>query len=255
MSKDKVIIYNESEIAGVRKAAQASAEVLDRLCNAVVPGMTTETVDELAKEYIKDTGGVSDFYDYCGFPGQICISLNDEVVHGIGSKDCIIQLGDVVSLDVGVKIGGYYGDNARTICAGGQPGELTAKLLTVTRDSLMAGIDQARDGNTINDIGSAVEKVARAAKFGVVRDMVGHGCGKHLHEDPEVPNYRVKGHTPRLKAGMIICIEPMITTGTWRIKVDPVNKWTCRTTDGSLSAHFEHQVLITKKEAEILTHV
>ncbi len=253
MVSGKIRLYEGAELEGVRAAAAASAEVLARLCDAVEPGMSTLDMDHLAEAFIHDTGGKSAFLGYHGYPGQICISLNNEVVHGIGRADRIIQKGDVVSLDVGVTVGGYVGDNARTVCAGGQPEGQVAELLTVTRDALMAGIDAAREGNTINDIGGAVEDLAKKHGFGVVRDMVGHGCGKVMHEPPEVPNYRIHGHSPTLKAGMIIAIEPMINVGTWRIVFDREDGWTVRTADGSLSAHFEHQILITKNNPEILT--
>jgi len=251
--KEQIVIYGEQEIAGIRRAARESAKVLEQLAEAVHPGMTTGEVDRLAKTFIAETGGTSAFYHYHGYPGQICISINEEVVHGIGRDDRIIMPGDIVSLDCGVAIGGYVGDNALTICAGMPPTGVKARLLEVTERSLMAGISQAVEGNCVCDIGTAVEKVVREAGFSVVRDMVGHGCGRTMHEAPEVPNYRMPGHSPALKAGMVICIEPMVNVGGWRIEVDKKDQWTVRTLDGSLSAHFEHQILITKDEPEILS--
>lgn len=253
MSRDRIILYSPEEINGIRRAARASAQVLVKLADAVCPGMSTLDVDNLAREFIAETGGKSAFYNYQGYPGQICVSLNDEVVHGIGRRDRIINPGDIVSLDVGVTIGGYVGDNALSICAGGVGSPEAMKLLEVTERSLMAGIAQAVEGNCVSDIGIAVESIARAAGYGVVRDMVGHGCGRTMHEAPEVPNFRMPGHSPMLRRGMVICIEPMINAGTWRISVDRDDKWTVRTLDGSLSAHFEHQILITKDEPEILS--
>ena len=254
MGRERIVIYNENEIAGIRRAARASAQVLERIAEAVCPGMSTADVDNLAGEFIRETGGVSAFYGYHGYPAQICVSLNNEVVHGIGRPDLIIMPGDLVSLDCGVAIGGYVGDNAMTVCAGGvPPSETAAKLLRVTEDSLYAGISQAVEGNCVGDIGQAVESMVRQAGFSVVRDMVGHGCGKTMHEAPEVPNYRLPGHSPMLKRGMVICIEPMVNVGTWRISIDNKDKWTVRTLDGSLSAHFEHQILITADEPEILS--
>jgi methionyl aminopeptidase len=255
MARGKITIYRPDEIAGVRAAAQASATVLARLCDAVIPGMTTAEVDLLAEEFIRDTGGKSAFLGYQGYPGQICVSLNDEVVHGIGRPDRVIAAGDIVSLDVGVSLGGYVGDNARSICAGQEPSGVAADLLRVTEEALQAGIAQAREGRCVNDIGQAVEQVAKRAGFSVVRDMVGHGCGRHMHEPPEVPNYRQPGRSPSLRAGMILAIEPMINVGTWRINIDRHDGWTVRSADGSLSAHFEHQILITQKQAEVLTWV
>ncbi|OQC13074.1 MAG: Methionine aminopeptidase 1 [Lentisphaerae bacterium ADurb.Bin082] len=253
MVNGKIHLYSQAEVEGVRIAAQASAAVLARLCEAVTPGMSTADLDMLAESFIRETGGKSAFLGYRGYPGHICVSLNDEVVHGIGRPDRIIAGGDLVSLDVGVTIGGYVGDNARTVCAGGQPGELAAHLMQTTADALQAGIDKARPGNCLNDIGATVERIVKAARFEVVRDMVGHGCGIQMHEPPEVPNYRVPGKSPALLPGMILAIEPMVNAGTWRITVDRKDGWTVRTADGSLSAHFEHQILITENDPEILT--
>jgi len=253
MGRDSIHIYEGAALDGIRGAARASAQVLDRVCSAVTPGMSTADLDMLAAEFIRDTGGKSAFLNYHGYPGHICISLNNEVVHGIGRKDRIVQPGDVVSLDVGVTLNGYVGDNARTVCAGFVPNELAGKLLEVTEASLYAGIDAAREGNLVSDIGRAVQQVAEAAGFGVVRDMVGHGCGRNMHEAPEVPNYYMHGKSPKLEAGMVICIEPMINAGTWKVTFDRKDGWTVRTADGSLSAHFEKQILITKEKAEILT--
>ena len=222
----KINIYKGSDLEGVRVAAQASAYVLQRLCDAVTPGMSTLDLDRLAAEFIKETGGKSAFLNYHGYPAQICCSVNEVVVHGIGRADKVINPGDIVSLDVGVTVGGFTGDNARSVIAGGVSTPLKDKLL---------------------------EKVVKAAGFSVVRDMVGHGCGRKMHEDPQVPNYKLPGFSPELKPGMILAIEPMVNVGTWRITIDKEDGWTVRTADGSLSAHFEHQILITQKEPEVLT--
>jgi methionyl aminopeptidase len=249
----KINIYKGSDLEGVRVAAQASAYVLKRLCEAVTPGMSTLDLDRLAAEFIKETGGKSAFLNYHGYPAQICCSVNDVVVHGIGRADKVINPGDIVSLDVGVSVGGFTGDNARSVIAGGVSTPLKDKLLEATRSSLEAGIAAAVPGNRVCDIGAAVEKVVKAAGFSVVRDMVGHGCGRKMHEDPQVPNYKLPGFSPELKPGMILAIEPMVNVGTWRITIDKEDGWTVRTADGSLSAHFEHQILITQKEPEVLT--
>ncbi len=249
----KINIYKGSDLEGVRVAAQASAYVLKRLCEAVTPGMSTLDLDRLAAEFIKETGGKSAFLNYHGYPAQICCSVNDVVVHGIGRADKVINPGDIVSLDVGVSVGGFTGDNARSVIAGGVSTPLKDKLLEATRSSLEAGIVAAVPGNRVCDIGAAVEKVVKAAGFSVVRDMVGHGCGRKMHEDPQVPNYKLPGFSPELKPGMILAIEPMVNVGTWRITIDKEDGWTVRTADGSLSAHFEHQILITQKEPEVLT--
>lgn len=253
MAQGRINIYTGKDLEGVRAAAYASSLVLDRISKAVVPGMSTAEVDMLAAEFIKETGGKSAFLGYCGYPGHICISINNEVVHGIGRRDRIVAPGDIVSLDVGVTIGGFTGDNARTVPAGAFKDELSKKLLDTTRDALNAGIEQATEGNTINDIGAAVQKVAEKAGFSVVRDMVGHGCGHKMHEPPEVPNYFIRGKSPVLKAGMVLAIEPMVNAGTWKVIFDKEDGWTVRTADASLSAHFENQVLITKSKAEVLT--
>lgn len=252
-SVERIAIYKENEIEKIRLAAQAAAQVLDRLCQAVQPGMSTLDLDNLAECFIRETGGRSGSLNYHGYPRQVCISLNDEVVHGIGRADRIIQFGDLVSLDVVVALDGYYGDNARTVCAGGEPDPLARRLLEATEAALQAGIEAAQEGNTVNDIGAAVQRVAEGAGFQCVRDMVGHGCGRHMHEPPEVPNFRQRRKTPRLEPGMVLCLEPMVNAGTWEIEIDRQDQWTCRTLDHSPSAHFEHQVLITRKKPEILT--
>ncbi|MCQ2396974.1 MAG: type I methionyl aminopeptidase [Lentisphaeria bacterium] len=253
MAVERIQLYSEREVAKVRVAAQAAAEVLSRLCDAVQPGLSTLDLDNLAGEFIREVGGRSGSLNYHGFPRQVCISLNDEVVHGIGRADRIIQFGDLVKIDVVVEVDGYYGDNARTVCAGGSPDQLSAQLMSVTEESLKAGIAAAVDGATVNDVSIAVQRVVESAGFSCVRDMVGHGCGKHMHEPPEVPNFRMRAKSPRLVPGMIICIEPMVNVGDWRIEIDAADRWTCRTLDHSLSAHFENQILITKKNPEILT--
>ncbi len=251
--REKIVIYKEKEIAAVRAAAAASAKVLQQLCEAVHPGLSSADLDRLAESFIRETGGKSAFLGYNGYPGQICISINEEVVHGIGRPEKIICEGDLVSLDVGVELNGYIGDNARTVSAGVPAQGTAARLLSVTEEALHAGIAAALDGNCVNDISGAVEQVVKKAGFSVVRDLVGHGCGKKMHEAPEIPNFRCTGRTPPLRAGMIICIEPMVNVGTWRVNVDRKDGWTVRSADKSLSAHFEHQILITKDKPEILT--
>ncbi len=253
MTPRQVVIHSEREIPGIRAAAQAAAQVLAELCAAVRPGMSTLQLDELAGEMIRATGGTSAFLGYHGYPGQVCISLNEEVVHGIARADRIILPGDLISLDVGVTLDGFIGDNARTVCAGRDPDPAQQALLDTTRESLMAGIAAATCGACINDISRAIEDVVRAGGFAVVRDFVGHGCGTALHEPPEVPNFAQRSRGPRLQPGMVLAIEPMVNQGTHRVTVDPKDKWTVRTADGAPSAHFEHMVLITKDNPEILT--
>lgn len=255
MPVERINIYNDAEIAGIRAAARVAARVLEQTCEAVRPGISTLELDTLAGHFIKEAGAVSSAYNYYGYPGQICVSINDEVVHGIGRADRIVQPGDLVKLDVAVGYKGFYGDNARTVFAGGHPEGLGGQLMSVTRKCLLAGIERAREGNCLNDIGTVIERIANASGFSPVHDMCGHGCGRHMHEPPEVLNYAVKHKTVRLRAGMVICIEPMINAGGYRVTIDRNDKWTCRSADHSLSAHFEHQVLITGGDPEILTRL
>jgi len=251
MHKQRVVIHSEGEIAGIRTAAAAAAWVRDRLGSRIAPGMSTLDVDRTAAQLIAETGGRSAFLGYRGFPRQICISLNDEVVHGLGRADRVIQAGDLVSLDVGVIRDGYIGDTAKTVSVGAVS-PIARKLLDATQKSLAAGIAAARAGHYVNEIGAAVEAVVSSAGFTVVRDFVGHGCGRDLHEPPEVPNFAQQQRGPRLQPGMVLAIEPMVNAGAAPVRID-ADRWTVRSRDGSLSAHFEHMILITSNEPEILT--
>lgn len=245
------VIHTPEEIEKIRRAMQMTALVRDQLVALVKPGMTTLQIDQLAGELIRATGGTSGFLNYHGFPGNICISLNDEVVHGIGCANRTVQESDIVSIDIGVAYDGGVGDTAVTFGFGTLPKD-TQRLLTATQEALMAGIAAARKGNYIRDISRAVEKRALADQLGIVREMVGHGVGVRLHEPPDVPNYVTPERGPRLVPGMVLAIEPMLNLGTHRIKMDS-DGWTIRTKDGSLSAHFEHSILITEQQPEILT--
>lgn len=249
--RKKVVIHNQHEVAGIRLAAQAVARVRDALKQRLCPGMSTLDIDKLAADLIAAEGADSAFLGYQGFPGTICISVNDEVVHGIGSANKIIKVGDLVSIDCGVQLNGFIGDTATTVSIG-QPTGQVANLLRVTEESLMAGIAAACRNQEVWDIGAAVSAVVQRNGFHVVRDYVGHGCGVALHEPPEVPNYPTSKSRIRLIPGMILAIEPMVNMGTHQVKRD-ADGWTVRTADGSLSAHFEHMVLITENEPEILT--
>lgn len=253
MVRKAVVIHSEPAIAGIRRAAQATAAVLADLAAFVRPGLSTLDVDRRAAELIRRTGGESAFLGYHGFPGWICISLNDEVIHGIGRADRIIVPGDLVSMDVGVRLRGFVGDCARTVCVGTAPTGIPAALLQATEESLAAGVAKACAGNYVNDISAAVEAVVRRHGFSVVRDFVGHGCGRELHEPPEVPNFAQSSPGARLVPGMVLAIEPMVNTGTHRVEIDRQDRWTVRTADGGLSAHAEHMVLITRDKPEILT--
>ncbi len=248
----KAIAHTEEEIIRIRRAAQVTAEVRDKIANSIEAGMSTAQLDEIAAAYIAETGGKSAFLGYCGFPGNICISLNDVVVHGIRSADRIIREGDIVSIDVGVSIDGAMGDTARTVAVGEVSADVK-RLLSGTLEALDAGIAACRVGNRVGHISSAVEKTAHKHRLGVVRDYVGHGCGIKLHEPPEVPNFSGWGSGPKLEPGMVLAIEPMLNLGTWKVITDRSDHWTVRTCDGLYSAHFEHMVLITENQPEILT--
>jgi len=249
--QDAIVIHSREEILGIKKAGQAAGFVRDELKNFIRPGMSTKEIDEIAKVLIESTGGRSAFFGYRGFPGQICISLNDEVVHGIGRNDVIVKNGDIVSVDVGVLLDGYVGDTAESIIPG-EGKEEAVFLLKKTREALFAGINVALKGNFVRDISYAVQKIAEANHLGIVREYVGHGCGKSLHEPPEVPNYKTSNRGPKLQNGMVLAIEPMLNLGTHAVKTDN-DGWTVRTLDAKLSAHFEHMVLINEDKPEILT--
>ena len=252
MARD-YIIHTPDEVAKIRVAAAMAGKARDRIAEFVRPGMSTKELDMVAGEVIHSMGGKCAFLGYHGYPGNICISVNDEVVHGIGVPDRFILKGDIVSLDVGVEYEGGIGDTARTVYVGDGPAPSNVqKLLDVTREALEAGIKAALPGNYIRDISAAIVKVARRNGIGVVRDFVGHGCGTKLHEPPEVPNYVTPRRGPLLQPGMVLAIEPMFNLGTYKVFVRP-NRWTVCTCDGEYSAHFEHMVLITNEQPEVLT--
>lgn len=246
------IIHTPEEIARIRRAALITASVRDDLAALARPGMTTFELDRLAGELIARTGGTSAFKNYYGFPGNLCISLNDEVIHGIGRDDVVIKEQDIVSIDIGVKFDNAIGDTALTFSFVEQPDDVK-RLMQGTKEALMEGIAAARCGAFVHDISAAVEKCAKRYKLGIVREYVGHGCGIQLHEPPQVPNYTGSGRGARLEPGMVLCIEPMLTLGSESVKVDRSDKWTVRTRDGKWSAHYEHMILITDNEPEILT--
>lgn len=243
-------LKNAKALDGMREAGRLAAEVL-RICReAVQPGMTTRDIDNIARKAIAGFGAESSFLNYHGYPGAICVSVNDEVIHGIPGNR-IIETGDVVSLDVGVKYAGYHGDNALTVMLGvTDPGII--ELVETTEKALAAGIAAVAPGRHLSDISAAVEKVARAGKCGIVREYVGHGIGTALHEEPEVPNYGRPGRGPVLKEGMVFCIEPMLNRGSARVDVLD-DDWTVVTHDGQYAAHFEHMVAVVSGGVEILT--
>ena len=234
----------------MRAACAAAAEVLQAVAALAQPGRTTGELGDAAGQLIAARGGKSPFLGYKGYPGQICVSVNDEVVHGVPGKRKL-QYGDIVSLDIGIVLDGYVGDNATTVAVG-LIAPRTQELLRVTERSLHAGIAQARAGNRVGDISHAIQSTVEAYGFSVVREFVGHGVGRKLHEDPQIPNFGRAKDGPKLKPGMTLAIEPMINAGTHEVQVLS-DGWTVVSADGAPSAHFEHTVLVTESEAEILT--
>ncbi len=246
-----VTIKSQREINLMREAGKILAITHEALAKALKPGISTWEVDRLGEEIIRSYGCVPSFKNYQGYPASICISVNDEVVHGIPSKKRILKEGDIVSLDAGVIYKGYHSDAARTHGVGEISPEAT-QLIEVTKQCFFEGIKYAKSGNHLNDVSSAIQAYAESFGYGVVRDLVGHGIGNHLHEDPEVPNFARRKKGIRLQPGMTLAIEPMINAGKLDVRwLD--DDWTVITKDGSLSAHYENTILITEEEPEILS--
>ena len=239
------------EIEEFKGAGALSKMVLRRVGAMVRPGVSTFELDQLAEQLIRMHGGTPSFKGYGGFPGTICASLNEQVVHGIPSPDVILREGDIVSIDTGATVDGWVGDNAWTFYCG-EPAPEVKALCECTRDCLVAGIEQAVPGNHLGDIGHAIQTLAESNGYGVLRDYVGHGVGRHMHEDPNVPNYGKKGKGVKLQAGMVIAIEPMITLGTNRVTVGK-DGWVVSTNDGKAAAHYENTIAITNDGPVILT--
>lgn len=238
------------QIERMRKAGRIVAETLELMRGAVRPGVTTGELDRLAEDYIRKCGAVPAFKGYNGFPATLCTSVNEQVVHGIpGLRK--LQTGDIISIDCGAVIDGYFGDAAVTLPVGDIDPELQ-HLLKVTEESLMLGIAQACKGRRLHDISHAVQMHVEKHGFSVVRDYVGHGIGKAMHEQPQVPNFGKPGRGPRLEVGMVLAIEPMVNAGTWEVKVLE-DRWTVMTKDSKASAHFEHTVAVTENGPDILT--
>ena len=234
----------------MRRGNRLVAQVLRALREAITPGITTKELDQMAEHALRAAGATPAFKGYRGYPATLCVSINEEVVHGIpGARP--LQEGEIVSLDLGVYLDGYYGDAAITVPVG-TVAEEAARLLEVTQQALAKGIEQARDGNRLFDISHTIQSWAESQGFSVVRDFVGHGIGHNLHEDPQVPNFGPPHHGPRLRPGMVLAIEPMINAGTWEVTILADN-WTVVTADRALSAHFEHTIAITDAAADILT--
>lgn len=248
-----ILVKNSEQLAIMRKAGRITGEAILVARDHIREGVSTKELDIRIREYIEKCGAKPSFLGYGGFPGSACISLNDEVIHGIPSKDRILHEGDIVKIDVGACYKGFHGDSANTFGVG-KISEEAERLIAATRESFFRGAAQAKAGNRIGDIGSAVFEYANALGYGVVKRYVGHGVGMELHEDPEVPNFGTAGRGPRLMPGMTIAIEPMINAGTYLVK-EMSDGWTVKTADGRLSAHYEHTVAITDGDAVLLTMV
>jgi methionyl aminopeptidase len=246
-----VTIKSQREIDLMRESGKRLAKVHEELGNAIKPGISTLYIDQLAEKLIRGMDGIPNFLHYNGFPASVCVSVNDEVVHGIPTSKRILQEGDIVSLDCGLIYKGYHSDAARTHAVGKISPE-ARKLIDETRNSFYEGIKKARQGNHLHDISNAIDAYASQFGYGIVTDLVGHGIGTSLHEEPEIPNYRMRKKGMKLRAGMTFAIEPMINMGTGAVEwLD--DDWTVVTADGSLSAHYENTILITEGEPEILT--
>ncbi len=245
-----VHLKTEQEISKIRKASQIVARTLQVLAEHVQEGITTKELDKIAESEIRKEGGSPAFKGYRGFPATLCVSVNEEIIHGIPSGKKL-KKGDIVGLDLGAIWQGFYGDAARTVAVG-EISDEARKLTEVTEESLWIGIKQARSGNRVGDIGYAVQQHVEAHGYSVVREFVGHGIGRSLHEDPQVPNYGKQGHGHRLKPGLVLAIEPMVCMGSNEVMMLEDN-WTAVTKDGSLSAHFEHSIAITNNGPVILS--
>jgi methionyl aminopeptidase len=246
-----IVCRSAAELERMREAGRLVGEVLTELTAKVAPGVSTAELDELAEKRIKQAGATPAFKGYHGYPATICASINDEVIHGIPSGRRVLAEGDIISIDVGASLDGYFGDSAVTLPVG-QVSEQAATLLRVTEESLYLAIERVRPGSRVSDIGHAVQKHVEAFGFSVVREFVGHGIGVRMHEEPQVPNYGEPGHGPRLSEGMVLAIEPMVNAGKPAVKV-LADGWTAVTRDTSLSAHFEHTVAVTAGAPWILT--
>ena len=246
-----IIVKNSEQLRLMREAGRITAEALMVAREMVRPGISTKAIDDKVRQFIEKCGAVPSFLGYNGFPGSACISINDEVIHGIPSPRVILKEGDIVKIDVGARYRGYNGDSARTFPVG-KVSDLALKLISVTEASFYEAMKAAKAGNRIGDIGYAVESFVISNGFSVVRDFIGHGVGANLHEDPEVPNFGRAGHGARLYPGMTLAIEPMVNVGRHDVRVMG-NGWTVKTVDGTLSAHYENSIAITESDPIILT--
>ena len=245
-----ILLKSPDEVREMHRPGEIVGGAHEKVREAIRPGVTTREIDRLVEAYIREEGGEPAFKGYRGFPASICISVNEEVVHGIPGER-VLEEGDIVGVDIGVQALGFYADAAQTIPVGGVSGD-AERLLRVTREALYAGIQEARPGNRVGDVSSTVQERVEKNGFSVVRSLVGHGIGRSMHEDPQVPNFGKPGEGPELKAGMVLAIEPMVNAGGFEVEV-LADEWTVVTRDGSLSAHFEHSVAITDDGPVILT--
>jgi methionyl aminopeptidase len=245
-----IMIKSAREIEIMREAGRIVATVLAELRSQVKPGMKTRELDKIAERETEKLGAIPSFKGYHGYPASVCVSINDEIVHGIPG-DRIMNEGDIASIDFGVIYNDFQGDSAITVPVGNITPE-TEKLLEATEGALMAGIQAAHADGRLGDISAAIQDYAESRGYGVVREYTGHGIGRNMHEDPQIPNFGIPGQGPLLKTGMTLALEPMINIGDWRTRLEEDN-WTVRTSDGSLSAHFEHTIVITENGSEILT--
>jgi methionyl aminopeptidase len=249
---DRADLKSAEDVARIRKAGAIVARVLEELAAAAAAGVTTLELDRLAESRTREAGAVPAFKGYHGYPASVCISVNDEVVHGIPSARRVLRDGDIVGLDFGVQLDGFFADSARTVIVGPEPTAAVERLVATTRESLERAIAAAVPDGRLGDIGFAVQRHVEARGYSVVRDFVGHGIGRKLHEPPQVPNYGAPGTGLRLRPGMVLAIEPMVNAGQPDVRTLD-DGWTAVTLDGSLSAHFEHTIVITEAGAEVLT--
>ena len=246
-----VTIKNSHEIDLMRQSNRLLAKVHEALSHMIEPGISTGQINREGERLIRSLGGIPNFLNYNGYPASICVSVNDEVVHGIPSDERILREGDIVSLDAGLIYKGYHSDAARTYGVG-TISKRDSELIDAARDSFFAGMKKARAGNYLNDIGTEIYRCAKSRGFGVIRDLTGHGIGREMHEDPDVPNFPTRGRGLLLVPGMTLAVEPMLSSGTWKVRWKEDN-WTVVTADGSNAAHYENTILITDAEPEILS--
>ena len=246
-----ITIKSAQQVEKMRKSCLLTKECMDLLEKNIRPGINTKQLDKIAYDFYKSKGATPNFLNYNGYPGTICASVNDEVVHGIPSKHRVLKDGDIISIDMGCILDGWHSDMARTFAVGNISAQ-AQKLIDVTRESFFEGVKYIKHGAKLGDVSEAIQRHAESHGYGVVRDLVGHGVGQSLHEDPSVPNFGKAGHGVKLAAGMTLAIEPMINEGTYKVEVLD-NDWTVVTADGKLSAHYENTVLVTRDGCEILT--